>query len=486
MATLPLSDIVNVSVNVGPVAAVRTNFNLGLIVGQSNIISTAIRTKVYSKTADMTADGWTGNEPEYLAAQIYFSQSPQPSKVAIGRWQIPETAVAAVSACRSSNAEWYICTVCGAVASDIQAVAKYIEAASPSSTYFYTTHDESVASGTTGNIMDILSKNSIHRTLGQFSTNSIGTRGYEVGAAGAATDIHSGTLNAFKIAVDGDVTPKTVTLTVVNCTNGNTTALEMQKEINALGGNVYSGVTVVYSVDHYVITSATNGVGSQVRITAGATNDVSVELKIGAANDATDEDGTTTYIESAAAIMGYAMGANTQSSNSAYTLFAKPEIGVTAEPLTSTELNIIKNYAGNAYVNRGSVYNLFENGTMHDGTFFDEVLNLDMLSNALQVAIINEDIDQTKIPQTDAGMQMLINTLTTPLENAVKTGFIAPGVWDSAPVLTVNTGDVLASGYKILSDSVSSQSQADRNARKAPPVYVLIKTAGAFHNVSIQ
>jgi hypothetical protein len=486
MATLPLSDIVNVSVNVGPVAAVRTNFNLGLIVGQSSIISTIIRVKTYSKLSDMTADGWTGNEPEYLAAQIYLSQSPQPNKVAIGRWQPPETSVAAVTACRNANAEWYVCTVCGVASADIQAVAQYIEAASPSSVYFYTTHDPNILTGTSGNIMDILSKNSIHRTLGQFSTNNIQASGYEVGGSGAATDIHSGTANEFQIAVDGDATSHTVTLTLANCTSGSAIAAEIQKQINSIGGSVYSNVTVEYSVDHYVISSPTNGIGSQIRITAATTNDASAELKIGAANGATDIDGTTTYIEAAAAIMGYAMGANTQSANSAYALFAKPEVGVTAEPLTSAQLTVIKNYKGNAYVNRGSVYNLFENGTMHDGTYFDEVLNLDMLSNNLQTAVINAFIDQDKIPQTDAGMQMLINTLTTPLENAVKIGFIAPGVWDSAPILSVNTGDVLTTGYKILADSIASQSQADRDSRIAPPIYVLIKTAGAMQNVAIQ
>lgn len=484
-STLPLSDIVDISVNVGPVAAVRTNFNLGLIVGKSNIIPTDTRVRVYSKLTDMTADEWTGNEPEYLTAQIYFSQSPQPGNVAIGRWQVPETAVAAVTACRNANSEWYACTVCGASASDIHEVAQYIEAASPSSVYFYTTHDEEVISGTVGNIMDTLSKNSVHRTLGQYSTNNVKTVGYEVGGAGAATDIHSGTANEFQIAVDGDETNHTATLTLTNCTTGDKTAAEMQKQINAIGGTTYSNVTVEYSVDHYVITSPNYGEGSEIRITNGTSNDIAAELKIGAANGATDIDGTTTYVEAAAAIMGYAMGANTQTSNSAYTLFAKLEIGITAETLKGTELTKIKSYNGNAYVNRGSVYNLFENGVMHDGTFFDEVLNIDMLTNALQVAVLNTFIDQSKVPQSDDGMQTLETALTTPLENAVKIGFIAPGIWNSASVLSVKTGDILTTGYKILADSVSSQSQADREARKAPPVYVLIKTAGAFHNLKI-
>lgn len=485
MGTLSLDDIVNVSINVGPVAAVRTNFNLGLIIGKSTIIPVEERVRTYSKLADMTSDGWTGNEPEYLAAQIYFSASPQPTHVAIGRWQTPETAVAAVTACRSANAEWYACIVCGTSNIDIQAISAYIEAASPSSVYFYTTHDPNILSGTSGNIMDVLSKNSAHRTLGQYSTDSIKAPGYEVGGAGGATDISSGTENEFNISVDGDESPQKVVLTLSNCTSGDTTSAEIEKQIQSIGGTIYGNVKVEYSVDHYVITSPTYGEGSQIRITAGTENDVSALLKIGASNGAIDIDGTTVYKESVAGILGYAMGVNTQTANSAFDIFAKQEPGVTAEDLTNTELNKIKSYKGNAYINRGSVYNLFESGTMHDGTFFDEVLNLDMLSNALQVAVINSFTEQNKIPQTDDGMNMLVTALTTPLENAVSMGFIAPGVWNAAPILSIKTGTVLSRGYEILFDSVSSQSQTDREARKAPPIYIVIKLAGSFHNVRV-
>lgn len=485
MTTLPLSDVVNVSVNVGPVNSVRTSFNLGLIVGQSTIISADERVKTYAKTADMIADGWTGNEPEYLAAQIYFSQSPQPAKVAIGVQVAPETAVAAVTACRNANAEWYACTVCGAVKADIQAIAAYVDSADPPSAYFYTTHDEDVLNGVSGNIMDLLQKNNVNRTLGQYSTDSVQTQGYETGGAGAATDIHSGTDNEFNIALDGDATPKNITLTLSNCTSGETTAAEIERQIQALGGDVYSNVKVEYSVDHYVITSPSYGDGSQVRVTAATENDISEELKIGAANGAVDTDGETIYKESVVAIMGYAMGANTQTANSAYTLDAKSEVGVSTEDLTNTQLTKIKGYNGNAYVSRGSIYSLFENGTMADGTFFDELINLDMLSNNLQIAVLNMFTSNSKIPQDDTGMQMLVNALTTPLENAVNIGFVTPGIWNSEPILTVKTGDMLSTGYKILFDSVSSQSQADRDARKAPPVYVLAKLAGAFHNAQI-
>lgn len=365
MSTLPLDEVVDVSVAVGPVSSVRTSFNLGLIVGSSSIITTDKRVKVYQKPDDMKADGWKGVETEYLAAQKYFSQTPRPSKIAIGRWNKAdgsnETAEQAVEACRNANTEWYACTVCGTEKADIIAIANYIETADPVSAYFYTTQDSDVKANTEGNVMDMLKKNSIHRTLGQYST----------------------------------------------------------------------------------------------------TDDAVV------------------------AIMGYAMGANNQSAKSAYTLANKKEIGVNTEILTSPEVTAIKNLYGNVYVNRGSVYNLFENGTMADGTFFDELLNLDMLKNNIQVAVINALSSESKVAQTDDGMDNMLNYLTEPLEEARKIGFIAPGVWNSSSILTVKTGDVLPRGYVIIADSIASQSQADREARKAPPIYIPAKLAGAIQHVNI-
>lgn len=364
MSTLPLSDICDINVSVGPASAVRTSFNLGLIVGTSSIISTDERVKVYSKMADLTADGWKGNEPEYLAAQKYFSQSPRPTKVAIGRQDAEnETIVQAVTLCREVNTEWYIVYGCNLEKTDIVALAAYIDSASPESFLFYDTSDSDILTGAEGNVFTTLKNNSIHRSLGMYSTK---------------TD--------------------------------------------------YAG----------------------------------------------------------AGLMGVAMGRNTNTSGSAYTLAYKTISGVEAEPLSSTQVTIIKNNNGNYYINRGSVYNLFEMGVSADGTNFDEILNLDMLSNNIQTAVVSALVRSSKIPQTDAGMDNLLNVITEPLENARNIGFIAPGVWNTESVLTVQKGDTLSRGYVIISDSVDDQSQADREARKAPPVYILIKCAGAIQYVSVK
>lgn len=487
MATLPVSDIVNISVIVSPTAAIGSNFNLGLIIGTSGVIAatTADRVRVYSGVNAMIADGFTTSSPEYVAAQIYFSQSPQPQQVAIGVQGGAETALGAVIACRAKNTNWYPCHVCNATVADIMAIAAYIEATSPASAFFYRTADAAVLSATPI------------------------AAGYETGAALPSTNISAGTATTFQIAVDNDTygTPiyQPVTLTVAGLNTGALIAAAMQTGIQALGG-AYAAVTVTFTGGVYVITSGTKGPGSKVLVVNGATNDVAVTLKIGAANGAVDTAGTgsvalalqalsytrtlgqysTTNAHADVGIMGYAMGANTGLANSSYALAYKQEVGVTPEALTTTQITALKTQNINYYITRGATYNLFEPGVMASGMWFDTRLGLDMLVNKIQIAVMNLLTSNAKIPQNQDGMALLVNAISAPCENAKTTGFISPGVWQAAPIMSLNTGDTLPSGYKIMAATIDSQSAADRAARKSPPIYVAIKLAGAIQYVTIQ
>lgn len=108
--------------------------------------------------------------------------------------------------------------------------------------------------------------------------------GYHKSGLNPSINISAGTDNKFKIQADAEGSATTVTLDESACTTGAATAAEMQTKIQALGG-AYAAVTVSYTgtspTNYYTITSGTTGSGSQVTITAGTTNDVSDDLKIG-------------------------------------------------------------------------------------------------------------------------------------------------------------------------------------------------------------
>ena len=362
MSTLPISDVVNVTVQITPTGAVRAGFNLGLILGPSNVITTINRTAIFGSLQAMLDAGFEPSMPEYLAATIYFSQNPKPTRVVIGRQGDAETALQAITACRSKDTNWYACMLCNASSADIIAVAAFIETATPSSVQFYTTSEADALAGVDGNVMKLLKAAGYSRTIGQYSTQPYAS----------------------------------------------------------------------------------------------------------------------------AAIMGYAMGANTGLINSAFTLAYKKEVGVVVENITEAQVAILKAQNGNVYINRGNSYDLFEQGVMANGTHFDEIIGLDMLTNGIQIAVMNLLSGVPKVPQTEGGVALLVLAISGPCASARDQGFISPGVWRAAPILSLETGDTLSQGYLVLSQTVDSQSVEDRADRISPPIYVCIKLAGAIEFVTVQ
>jgi len=75
--TLSLDTIVDVEVLISPLSAPRSTFNQGLIIGSTDIIPTSERVRKYNTAAEVLAD-FALTDPEYIAASLYFSQSPSP------------------------------------------------------------------------------------------------------------------------------------------------------------------------------------------------------------------------------------------------------------------------------------------------------------------------------------------------------------------------------------------------------------------------
>lgn len=365
MAVLPLKDVVNVIVNLSPRSAVRSGFNLSMLIGDSEVLTADNRVAVYSSLDSMKDDGFTTDMPEYKAAQIYFSQSTNPGKVAVGFWDSANESLAeAIAACRAFNLEWWGCVPLGkttesgefvsASSGEIEEAALTIESAAPDSVMLFASTDLAL-------LLNLKAK-SFRRTLGIYS----------------------------------DDTNKAV------------------------------------------------------------------------------------------AITGYAMGANTGLANSAFTLKFKKLVGVVTDPLKESQVSDAEAVNANVYINRGATYDMFEQGTMADGTWFDEMLNLDMLSNGVQLSVMDILSKTAKIPQTEAGVATIINAFIPDLRNAVKIGFLAPGIWTAPGFMDLAQGDAIEEGYLIMSESIDSQTAADRDARICPPIYVALKLAGAIHSVVIQ
>jgi len=82
---LAVSDVVNVTVNLSPLAAPTRNFGAGLLIGATDVIDVGERIRLYSNLSGVAQD-FSTTDPEYKAAVKHFAQVPQPSIVYIGRW----------------------------------------------------------------------------------------------------------------------------------------------------------------------------------------------------------------------------------------------------------------------------------------------------------------------------------------------------------------------------------------------------------------
>lgn len=178
---LPVSNVVNVDVIMSPTAATGRNFGALLILGSSDVIPTTERIRLYSGVEDI-GDDFGVDSPEYAAATIYFSQSPAPTQVYIGRWaktagedEATETLLQAINACMQYTS-WYGLGVADdedIADADWIGVAAAIEASSLSRILAITTSD--VATIETTSTTDLASKlkaAGYGRTFVQYSTSS--------------------------------------------------------------------------------------------------------------------------------------------------------------------------------------------------------------------------------------------------------------------------------------------------------------------------
>ena len=182
-----------------------------------------------------------------------------------------------------------------------------------------------------------------------------------------------------------------------------------------------------------------------------------------------------------------ALGVNFAGDNTTNTMHLKQIAGVTAdEGLTSTLLSKAKVVGADVYANIAGRSSVLSYGA---NVFFDERFNLQWLKLAMEVAGFNV-LAQTvsKIPQTEAGMDLLKGAYRQVCGQSVANGMSAPGSWTSPDTF----GDpedfkrnIAEQGYFIYSLPITQQSSVDREARKAPLIQIALKLAGAVHSSDV-
>ena len=173
--TLPVSNVVNVSISLAALAAGPRSFGTLLILGTtSGVIDTIERMREYSSITEV-GDDYGVDDPEYQAALVYFGQSPKPRTLYIGFWNKTEneTAAEVVNECLESL-KWYGLTFAADLTTEeAVSVASIIEAASPVRIFGYTSQDEkSLDSLSTTDTVAVLESKNFRRTIPIFSSDN--------------------------------------------------------------------------------------------------------------------------------------------------------------------------------------------------------------------------------------------------------------------------------------------------------------------------
>jgi hypothetical protein len=172
--------------------------------------------------------------------------------------------------------------------------------------------------------------------------------------------------------------------------------------------------------------------------------------------------------------------------NSVITGKFKVEPGVTPETMSETQAAAADAKCINYFVNydTGSTeVAIVQQAVMCNGDFVDERIGCDWFQNALQVALFDALFTFPKVPQTDDGTGILLNKCKQVCQAAIFNGWAAPGLWTGPSFGQLKNGQTLDTGFYVFAPSYSTQSQADREARKSVPIFIALKLAGAVHSV---
>lgn len=358
---IPIDDIVNVSIDLQAVGQQAPTFNTALIIGSSNNFSGAVRS--YTNMQDIAVD-FLNVDPEYKAAQTWFSQNPKPSKIYI--YQIASAAAFTVNDIDDAFAlddSWYFLTL-------------------------------------TKDISDL------------------GTNAADAGSWAEANKKLYGVTTS-------DATVPTATTT------------DMAYTIKQLGLN--RAVVAYDDNDDYAHLSAFAKIA------------------------------TTNYF----------------AQNSAITLKFKRLPGITPLRIKSAQQGSIRGKNCNYYAYFADTP-LFAEGVVSSGKFIDEIHSADWIRAQIQTEVFNFlATRQGKVPQTDDGVEAIIQRVEKVLRAGVDAGIFAPGIWDGVGIGKVNSGDYLDKGFYVYAPSVDTLSSADRKARKCPPIQFIARSAGAIHFADI-
>lgn len=485
---LSVSDVVNVSVALSPSGAGLRNFGSLLIVGDSTVIDTQERSRLYTAITSVAADFGT-SAPEYLAAQAFFSQSPTPAQLYIGRWARTAAGArltgGALNAAQQALSNFTGITN-GSLAVTVDGTVKTLSAINLSAAVSLNGVASAVQTALGGGITCVWDANNSVFRIASATTGASSTITF-ASTTGSGTDISAlmllqsgnGGYTAQGIVAETALACATIQANITNNWYGLTFAASTQP-VTADYVAVAGFIEALSPAHIFGITTSDGN-----SLIAGNSTDIASQLQALKYNRSFVQYSSSNPY-ACCAIFGVAFTVNFSGANTTITLKFKQEVGIVAETLTESQAASLVGKNCNVFVNYNNSTAIVQNGTMASGQFFDTIHGTDWLQNNIQTTVYNLlYTSPTKIPQTNVGVSVLVAGVASCCDQAVTNGLIAPGVWNGPPVGVIATGQTLSSGYYVYAPPVATQSAAARAARQSPVIQAAIKLAGAIHSVNV-
>jgi hypothetical protein len=492
---LSVSRLVKVNVILAALAAQAQSLSTLLVLTSGAIIDAVERLRSYSSLAAVAIDFGTSG-PEYLAAVLYFQQTPQPSTISFGRWvktaSYGHLKCAPLSTANTLIAAWNAITT-GAFKISIDGIA----ATAVAGLNFATDANLNAVAARIQTALQAANAGfSAATVVYNAAYNRFEIKSGMTGATSAVTFLTAPTTGTDISAMLGGLSTSGGAYIVPGLVAE--TALAAAALFDQQFGRAWYGLTIPEAVDADQIAvagfiEATNnkhifGVSSQDAgaLSAIGTSDVGYMLKqLAYAKTLVQYSSKSAY--AAVSLMAKAMSTNWAGNNTAITLMYKGEPGIVAETLNDTQANALIAKNVNVFAAYDNNTAIIQNGVMASGDFIDTITGADALAVDIQNALYNLlYTSPTKIPQTDAGTNLSVTTIEQVCGKYVTDGFLAPGVWDQAGFGNLAQGDFIGKGFYVYAPTVASQLKPDRQARKSVPIQVAAKCAGAVHSFDLQ
>jgi len=193
-----------------------------------------------------------------------------------------------------------------------------------------------------------------------------------------------------------------------------------------------------------------------------------------------------TSLEYMASYASELLSVNYGGSLTTITMNLKSLSGVQADPgLTTTLYNSCQSTGCDVYANIQGIPKVLISGA---NDYSDNQVNLQWFAGAVQVAYFNAlATTNTKVPQTENGINTIKAAIQQVCQQAVSNGFVAPGTWNSPTYFgnpALLTANIAQFGYYIYSSPIASQLQSVRVQRISPLIQIAVKYAGALQSGS--